>query len=96
MVRPVQVLPVNEMTRARMCVERALPEIWPWPERMMMTPGGKRHSAIHCETFHHCFWSVFDDPSSKRYIQSMVPSRYSVGVEIAIDWTAHRYRVEGG
>lgn len=47
---PVLVVPVKERARMRICEDIAASTA-PWPERTLMTPGGKPYSAIHCAVF---------------------------------------------
>ena len=59
--RPVFVLPVKEITLILICIDIAFPDIWPWPDRTLITPGGKPHSSIHWATFHDVRGAFSDD-----------------------------------
>ena len=52
MARPVRVDPVKERARIFICSDNACPEICPWPESTLITPGGNPHFSTHCDTFH--------------------------------------------
>lgn len=44
--RPFLVLPVKDKHRTFICSARALPAMCPWPDKILITPGGKPHFSI--------------------------------------------------